>query len=58
MAPGSPSKKAGQPQPQLNLVADLYRGVAQPAQLYTPSPKNLSYSPVPRGLYKITELGY
>jgi hypothetical protein len=38
MAPGSPSKKAGQPQPESNLVVDLYRGVPQPAQLYTPPP--------------------
>lgn len=37
MAPGSPSKNAGQPQPESNLVVDLYRGVPQPAQLYTPS---------------------
>lgn len=33
MAPGSPSKKAGQPQPESNLVSDLYSGVPQPAQL-------------------------
>jgi hypothetical protein len=33
MAPGSPSKKAGQPQPESNLVVDLYRGVPQPTQL-------------------------
>ncbi|CAN1767918.1 hypothetical protein LINPERHAP1_LOCUS10448 [Linum perenne] len=46
MAPGSPSKKAGHPHPELNLVADLYRGVSHPAHLYTPSSKNLSYSPV------------
>lgn len=38
IAPGSPSKKAGQPQPESNLVVDLYRGVPQPAQLYTPLP--------------------
>lgn len=38
MAPGSPSKKAGQPQPESNLVVDLYRGVPQPTQLYAPSP--------------------
>jgi hypothetical protein len=33
MAPGRPSKNAGQPQPETNFVVDLYRGVPQPAQL-------------------------
>jgi len=37
MAPGRPSKKAGQPHPELNLVVDLYSGVPQPAQAYVPS---------------------
>lgn len=49
MAPGRPSKKAGQPHPELNLVVDLYNGVPHPAHSYVPSSKNLSYSPVPRG---------
>lgn len=56
MAPGRPSKKAGQPHPELNFVVDLYSGVAQPAQAYVPSSKNLSYSPVPRGLIHITNI--
>lgn len=47
MAPGSPSKKAGQPHPESNFVLDLYRGVLHPTQLKIPSSKNLSYSPVP-----------
>lgn len=53
MAPGSPSKNAGQPQPESNLLSDLYRGVPQPAQLYTPSALNLLYSPVPGNLSMI-----
>lgn len=32
-----PSKNAGQPQPLLNFVALLYKGVSQAAQEYTPS---------------------
>jgi hypothetical protein len=31
MAPGRPSKKAGQPQPESNLVVDLYNGVPHAA---------------------------
>lgn len=47
MAPGNPSKKAGQPHPESNFVVDLQRGVLHPTQLKIPSSKNLSYSPVP-----------
>lgn len=36
-APGIASKKAGHPQPELNLVVLLYRGVLQAAHEYTPS---------------------
>ena len=35
-APGTESKYAGQPQPDLNLCEALYRGTLQPAQVYTP----------------------
>ena len=45
----SPSKKAGQPQPLLNLVALLYSGVPHPAHPYTPEALWCSYSPVPAG---------
>jgi hypothetical protein len=31
MAPGRPSKKAGQPQPESNFVVDLYNGVPHAA---------------------------
>lgn len=51
MAPGRPSKKAGQPHPELNLVVDLQRGVPHPAHEQIPSSKNLSYCPVPGYLY-------
>lgn len=43
----SPSKKAGHPQPELNLVVLLYKGVSHAAQEYTPSALWWSYSPVP-----------
>lgn len=52
IAPGSPSKKAGQPHPELNFVVDLYSGVPHPAHSYMPLSKCLSYSPVPGYLKK------
>ena len=46
-APGTESKYAGQPQPDLNLCEALYRGTLQPAQVYTPWEGEWeSYSPV------------
>jgi hypothetical protein len=54
MAPGRPSKKAGQPQPESNLVVDLYNGVPHAAHSYTPSSLCLLYFPVPAHLTTFT----
>jgi hypothetical protein len=54
MAPGRPSKKAGQPQPESNLVVDLYNGVPHAAHSYNPSSLCLLYFPVPAHLTTFT----
>ncbi|CAM6071857.1 unnamed protein product [Sphagnum tenellum] len=50
MAPGRPPKKAGQPQPESNLVLEFCNGVPHPAHLYTPSSFCLLYYSVPAHL--------